>query len=432
MQVSVEIVNNIERRLTISVPVNMVEEAYTAQINRIAKQANIKGFRPGKAPMAFIQQRFGEDARKEAYSDIIQKALYDALIEKNLKPVGTPQVQPKTMLADQPFEFIASFEILPEIEKINFAMDNVEKLVVDVTNEDIEHVVTQLKKQYTRWNIVDRAAKASDRVVIDYYAIFDGKADIENKIQNFPLELGGKVMLPGFEDGLIGAKPGDERKLSLTFPADFQIKERAGQPVEFEVTVKQVFEAAAPEINEQFVQQLGVKSGKLEDLQQQIRQSLEQERNRLVRENLKEQVFRNLLEQNPMDVPRAMISHEAKNIHDEIYPQHQHHDHHSHSDDEMSTFNEIAKKRVSLGLLIAEYAKKSDIKPDTARVQLRIQEIASVYENPPEVVEWLSSDERRSGIEAQVMEDQVMDKLLSGIPTTDKTMSYAELKGIRV
>lgn len=432
MQVSVEIVNKIERRLTITVPANLVEEAYTTQINRIAKQANIKGFRPGKAPMAFIQQRFGDDARKEAYSDVIQNALYDALVKNDLKPIGTPRVEPKSMIANQPFEFVASFEILPEIEKVNFSMDNIEKLVVDVTNEDVEHVVTQLKKQYTRWNMVDRAAKLGDRVVIDYYAIFDGKADEENKIQNFPLELGGKVMLPGFEDELVGAKAQEERKLNLTFPADFAVKERAGQPVEFVVTVKQVFEAAAPEINEQFIQQLGVKSGKLEDLHQQIRQSLEQERNRLVREKVKEQVFRQLIEQNPLDVPNAMIAREAKNIHDEIYPQHQHHDHHQHSDEETSTFNDIAKKRVCLGLLIAEFAKKSDIKPDAARVQLRIQEIASVYENPPEVVEWLSSDERRSGIEAQVMEDQVMDKLLEGIPTTEKTMSYAELKGIHV
>lgn len=432
MQVSVENVSNVERRLTIVVPVNKVEEAYTVQINRFAKNANIKGFRPGKAPMSFIQQRYGEDARKEALSDIIQKSLYEAITEKNLKPINTPQVEPKVMAPNQPLEFVASFEVLPEIESVKHSIENIEKLIVDITPDDIKHVVDQLLKQYTKWNVVERAAQIKDRVVIDYYAIFEGVEDIDNKVQNFPLELGSKAMLPGFEDGLLGAKPGDERKLNLSFPDDFNVKERAGKPVDFVVHMKQVFEAQAPVLDTKFIEKLGVKSGKEEDLNQQIKQSLEQERNRLVKEKLKEQVFRQLLEQNPLEVPKSLVAREAKNIHDEIYPQHQHHDHHQHSDDEMSAFNDIAKKRVALGLIIAEFAKQTQLKADKNRVLERIKEIASAYESPQEVVEWLSTDERLAGIEAQVMEDQVMDKLMEGVPATERSMSYAELKGIRI
>lgn len=432
MQVSVEKVNNVERRLTIVVPVNKVEEAYVLQINRFAKNANIKGFRPGKAPMSFIQERFGDDARKEALSDVIQKSLIEAMTEQNLKPISTPQVEPKVMAPDQPLEFVASFEVLPEIGDVNVSIDNIEKLVVDITDQDVSHVTQQLLKQYTKWKIVDRAAHGNDRVVIDYYAIFEGVEDTANKVQSFPLELGSKVMLPGFEEGLVGAKAGDERKLTLNFPADFSVAERAGKPVDFVVQIKQVFEAETPVLDEKFIEKLGVKSGKEEDLNQQIKQSLELERTRLVKEKLKEQVFRQLLEQNPLDVPKSLVMREAKNIHDEIYPQHQHHDHHQHSDDELSTFNEVAKKRVSLGLLIAEYAKQADIKPDESRVLERIKEIATAYESPKEVMEWLSNGDRIAGIQAQVMEDQVMDKLLEGVQVTEKTMSYAELKGIRV
>lgn len=431
MQVSVEKLSNVERRLTIVVPADKVEEAYTIQINRFAKNANIKGFRPGKAPISYITQRFGEDARKEALSDVIQNALYEAITEQNLKPVNTPKVEPKVMTPDQPLEFTASFEVMPEIENIQFAMEGIEKLKVDVASADIDHVVTQLIKQYTKWKAVDRAAASKDRLVIDYYAIFEGKEDTENKIQNFPLELGSKVMLPGFEDGLIGMKEGDERKLSLSFPADFSIEERAGKPVDFVVQVKKVMEAETPVLDEQFIKNLGIKSGKTEDLQSQIQQSLEQERDRLVKEKLKEQVFRQLLEQNPLDVPNSMIAREARNIHDEIYPQHQHHDHHQHSDDELAAFNDIAKKRVALGLLIAEYAKQNKLAIDNERVKVRIKEIASAYESPQEVIDWLSSNERRPGIEAQVMEDQVMDKLIEGVAVTEKVISYAELKGIR-
>lgn len=432
MQVSVEKVSNVERRLTIVVPATQVEEAYAKQIDRFAKNANIKGFRPGKAPMSYIQQRFGDDARKEALSEIVQQTLYQAITEQKLKPVSTPRVEPKSMLADQPFEFTASFEVLPDIEQVKFSMDNIEKLNVDVTKDDVDRVIEQLRKQHTKWKVVERVAQEKDRVVIDYYAIFEGKSDIENKIQNFPLELGSKVMLPGFEDGLLGAKVGDERTLNLTFPADFSVPERAGKTIDFVVQVKQVFEADMPALDKAFVERLGVKSGKLEDLQEQIKQSLDQERDRLVKEKLKEQVFRQLLELNPLDVPNALVAREAKSIHDEIYPQHQPHDHHQHTEEETAAFNDIAKKRVALGLLVAEYAKQTNLKADKDRVHQRIQDIAAVYENPKEVVDYLSSAEHIGGIEAQVLEDQVLDKLMEGLAVTEKAMSYAELKGIRL
>ena len=432
MQVSVEKVSNVERRLTITIPANQVEEAYTKQINRFAQSANIKGFRPGKAPLSYIQQKFGNDARTEALNEIIQKSLYEAITEQNLRPVSTPRVEPKTIMANQPLEFVASFEILPEIEKVQFTLATLEKLNVDVLGDDVDRVIEQLCKQYTKWNVVERPAQTTDRVVIDYYAIFEGKPDIENKIQNFPLELGSNKMLPGFEEGLIGAKAGEERTLNLSFPADFTIAERAGKPVDFVIEIKQVFEAEIPQLDENFIKRLGVKTGLLHELEDQIRQSLEQERDRLVKEKLKEQVFSQLLEQNPLDVPQSLIASEAKTIHDEIYPQHQPHDHHQHSDDEMAAFNDIAKKRVALGLLIAEIAKQSNLKADKERIQQRIIEIALAYENPQEVVEWLSADERRSGIEAQVLEDQVLDKLMQGVTVTEKAMSYAELKGIRI
>lgn len=432
MQVSVEKVSNVLRRLTITVPANQVEEAYTKHINKFAQKANIKGFRPGKAPMSYITQRFGNDARQEALSEIIQQSLYKAITDQNLKPVSTPEVEPKITSPDQPLEFVASFEVLPDIEGVKFTMDNLDKLVVDINEDDIDRVISQLMKQYTKWQVVDRPAQEKDRVVLDYYAIFEGNADLENKIQDFPLELGSKVMIPGFEEALMGAKTGDEKVINLTFPADFNIKERAGKAVDFNVKVKQIFEAEAPAMSEGFIQQLGIKSGKEDELREQIKQTLEQERNRLVKEKLKEQVFGQLLEQNPTDVPNSLVAREAKSIHDEIYSQQPDHDHHQHSNEEMTAFNEIAKKRVALSLLIAEYAKQANLKPDKERVKQRIQEIASAYENPREVIAWLSSDERRAGVEAQIMEDQVMEKLMEGIPVTEKAMSYAELKGIRL
>lgn len=432
MQVSVEKVSTVERRLTIVVPANKVEEAYTIQINRFAKNANIKGFRPGKAPMSFIQQRFGEDARREAFSDVIQESLKEAITSENLAPISRPHVEPKVMTPNQPLEFVVSFEVLPEIENIKHDIKDIEKLVVDITPADIDAVLQQLLKQYTRWTLVERGAKEKDRMVIDYHSVYEGVADTEHKVQGFPLELGSKTMIPGFEEGLSGAKAGEERTLNLSYPADFNVKDRAGKSVDFVVQVKQVFEAEAPELTKSFIEKLGIKSGLEEDLKQQVKQTLEHERNRLVGEKLKEQVFRQLLEQNSIEIPASLVERESKNIHDEIYPPHQHHDHHQHADHELTMFNDIAKKRVALGLLIAEYAKKAELKADKHRVIARIAEIAASYESPKEVMDWLSADkERLAGIEAQVMEDQVMDKLMEGVTVTEKVMSYGELKGIR-
>lgn len=431
MQVSVEKLNNVERKLTIVVPANKVEDEFNKQITEFAQKANIKGFRPGKVPVSHIKQNYGEDLRKEATGKVIQQALYEALMQEKLQPVSTPEVEPKSILADQPLEFTAKFEVIPEIEKVEFKLDDLEKLDVEIKDEDVTRVIDQLRKQYTKWTVVERAAKADDRVVIDYYATFEGKDDKDNKVENFPLELGSKVMLPGFEDGLHGCKPGDEKTLSLSFPEDFADKEKAGKPIEFTVTVKQVFEAEMPELNKDFATKLGIKDGSVEELTSQIRKSLESERDRLVKEKLKEQIFTQLLEQNAVEVPKALIEREAKNILEEIYQQ-QPQANRNISDEEMNSYNEVAQKRVSLGLLISQFAKQAELKPDAKRVDERIKEIAAAYENPQEVLEYLSSPERRGGIESQVMEDQVLEKLMEGTEPTVKTMTYAELKGIRI
>jgi trigger factor len=430
MQVSVEKINNVERRLTITVPATKVEEAYTKQINHLAKNAKIKGFRPGKAPLSYIQQQFGADARKEVLSIVIQQSLSEAITDQKLSPISQPVIKPKVIKPNEPLEFEASFEVLPEIGDIKFSLSQVEKLAVDITDADLDEVIERLRKQHASWKLVDRAAQRNDRLVTDYYAILEGKEEKEHQITNHPIELGSNIMLPGFEEGLIGATTGEERKLSLSFPADFAVKERAGKPVEFVVTVKQIFEGAIPALDEEFIKRLGVKTGQLDDFKAQIKQSLQQERDRLVQENLKEQVFQALWEQNPLEVPASLIQQEAKRIHDDIYPPDRPHQH-DHHEDELARFNDIAKKRVALGLLVAQYAEKQQLKVDLGRVEKRIQEIASAYEEPEQVVKYLAQPANRRGIESQVLEEQILDKLLEGITINTKTMTYAELKGIR-
>lgn len=430
MQVSVEKVSSVERKLTISVPAQRVEEAYNQHIAQYAKKATIKGFRPGKAPIDYIKRRFSNDAWQEAWGDVIQKSLYEAIESNQLKPINTPQIEPKTMLPNQPLEYVASFEVLPELNSIQAEIKKIEKPVVEITNEDIDQVMQKLRKQQTKWQVVDRPLQMTDRVVIDYYAVFEGQSDEGNTIKDFPLELGSKIMLPGFEDGLLGAKVGDECTLQLKFPENFTIAERAGKPVDFVVRIKQIYQADTPILDEQFIQMLGINSGNENDLKDQIRQTLQQECDRLIKEKVKNQLFQTVLEQNPLEVPKSLVQREANRIHDEVYPPHQQHAHHEHTDAEMASFQDVASKRVALSLLMGEFAKQKNMKANPEQVKKRIQEIASVYQRPQEVIAWLSSKERIGDIEAQVLEDQMMNTLLEGAHVEEKKMSYAELKGI--
>lgn len=428
MQISVEKVSNAEQRLTISIPNQEIEAEYRKQIQAVAKKANLQGFRPGKAPLPLIEKRYGDEVRRDATSSIMRQALADAIKDNQLQPINYPRIEPKLSKNSNELEFVAYIEVYPEVDDVRFDMKDVEKLQVDITEHDIDQVIEQIKKQHTTWNDVTRPAVLKDRLVIDYYAIFEGKSDLENKVEKFTLELGSHAMIPGFEEALLGVVAGTEKTLSLHFPADFQLSDKAGKPVDFMVTVSKVYEGQVPELDAAFLKKLGIDTGDVSELKAQIRSSLEQERDRLVKAKLKEQIFGYLVEHNSVDVPSSLVQREAHAIHDEMYRYE--HDHSNHSEEELGKFDEIAKKRVALSLLLAEVIKKNALTVDQALVDLRIKEIASLYQDSAEVVKWLTSDEQRKGIESQVLEDQVINKLMENLNVILKEMSYADLKGI--
>lgn len=431
MQVSVEKISNIERKITITVPADQVESIYQKKINDIVKKSNIKGFRPGKAPISFIQQRYGNEALSESYREVIQNATFDALQKHNLQPVSTPSINPKSMEPGKPLEFEVTIEVLPEVGDIKFNMNEIEKLVVDITDKDIDYVVKQLQKQQTTWRDVEREAKNGDRIVIDYEVKFGDEKDSQ-QAKDFPVELGGHATIPGFEDALLGLKAGDEKSIELTMPDNIADKEKAGKQAHFNITVKKVVEGQLPDIDEAFIKKFGIASGSAEDFRKQIQESLEKERDRIVKDKLKDQVFKQLLEENPIEVPQSLVEKEAQRIHDEIYPHHNKDQTHSHTKEEQDNFNDIAKKRVGVGILIGEYGKKHHLKANKEMVQKRIQEVASIYEHPKEVAAWLSSGEQLANIENQVLEDQILDQLISNTKSIEKRMSYAELKGFEI
>jgi trigger factor len=427
MQVSVESPTKLERRVTVVVPVEKWDEAFDKRISKLAKTAKVKGFRPGNVPLTYVKQMYGDAARQEALSDVIQSSLYAAMQQEKLNPVGTPSVEPKSIVPGQPIEFVAVFEVLPKIEAVNFAVSTLEKQVATITEADIDTVIGRLCEQHTKWKQVDRAAREKDQVVIDFRGSLDGKVFAGGEAHDYPVIIGSKSMIPGFEEGIIGIKAGEEKTIKVTFPENYFSKDLAGKEAEFAIHAHKVSEPEVPEVNADLVKKFGVKSGDVNDLRTEIRNNLEREVTRIIKNKLKTKVFDALLEQNALEIPKALITQEANRIHHEMHPHHGN-EGHDHTEEEMAQFNEAAARNVALGLLISEYVKQHKITPDQARVQSQLTQIAAAYENPAEVVQWYTSDKRRlAEIEAFILEEQVMDKLLEGVTVAEKTLGYQDL-----
>jgi trigger factor len=426
MQVSVEAPTKLKRRLTITVPAETMNKAYEKRLAELAKTATLKGFRPGNVPLREIKRIYGGSAHQDAMSEVIQSSLYDALTQENLKPAGVPNIEPKSIALDQPLEYVASFDIFPEIGTVNFQTPGIEKLVAEITEADINNVVERLRDQHVTWKAVDRASQNKDQVVIDFRGSIDGKVFAGGEAHEYPVVLGSNTMIPGFEEGLTGVKANDEKIIKVTFPDNYFAKEVAGKVAEFNVTVHKISEPEYPAIDEDLVKKFGIPTGSLEELRAEIQKNLQRELERMINVKLKTKVFDLLIEQNPLDVPEVLIEKEAQRIHDEMHPHHGGQEH-NHSHEEMAEFNEPAKRNVLLGLLVSEFVKQNKLTPDASRVQAHIMKLSSAYEKPAEVVKWYTSDKRRlAEVEMMILEEQVMDKLLENIKVTDKNLPYSE------
>jgi trigger factor len=426
MQVSVESPAKLKRRLTITVPVERYKTAYDKRVSQLAKTAKVKGFRPGNVPISHIKQIYGDSVRQETLTEVIQATLYEALNQENLKPAGVPDIEPKNIIGDQPLEYIASFDILPDIGAVVFESKGITKLTSKIAEQDIDNVIDRLRDQHVTWNEVERAAKNKDQVVIDFRGSIEGKVFPGGEAHDYPIMLGSNAMIPGFEEGLIGTKAKDEKTITVTFPENYFAKEVAGKVAEFSVQVHKVSEPEFPEINADLVKKFGIPTGSVDELRAEIKKNLERELERMIKIKLKSTVFDLLIEQNSIEVPDVLIAKEAQRLHAEMHPHHGDQPH-NHSDEEMAEFNEAAKRNVLLGLIVSEFVKQTNLTPDATRVQEHISKLATAYENPAEVIKWYTSDKRRRAeIEMMILEEQVIEKLLEKVTVTEKEMSYAD------
>ncbi|RMV19369.1 trigger factor [Pseudomonas savastanoi] len=425
MQVSVENTSALERRMTIGVPAERIETEVNKRLQQTARKAKIPGFRPGKVPMSVIRQRYEDGARQEALGDLIQATFYEAVVEQKLNPAGAPAVEPKSFEKGKDLEYVATFEVFPEFTVAGFDTIAVERMSADVADSDLDNMLEVLRKQNVRFEVADRAAQNEDQLNIDFVGKVDGEVFAGGSATATQLVLGSGRMIPGFEDGLVGAKAGEERVLNVTFPEDYQNLELAGKAAEFTVTVNTVSEPKLPELNEEFFKQFGIKETGIEGFRTEVRKNMERELRQAIKSKVKNQVMDGLLAANPIEVPKALLENEVNRLRVQAVQQFGG----NIKPDQLPAelFEEQAKRRVELGLIVAEVVKQFDLKPDDARVREMIQEMASAYQEPEQVVAWYYKNEQQMNeARSVVLEEQVVDTVLQKASVTDKSVSYEE------
>ncbi|KTD22618.1 trigger factor [Legionella londiniensis] len=432
MQVSVETLNGLERKVTVSVPTEKVEEEVSLRLKDLARKVKIAGFRPGKVPMDVVKKRFSDSVRQEVARDMIQSTLHEALKEKDLVPAGYPSVEPLEIEAGKDFRYSAVFEIFPEftINELD-SEDTVEQIRATVTDSDVDEMLEKLREQNKEWHEVSRAAAEGDKVTIDFEGFINGEAFEGGKAKDYSVVIGSGSMIPGFEEGLIGAEQGKEFDLKVRFPEDYGHKDLAGKDAVFKVQVQFVKEGQLPELNDAFAEKFNIKEGGIEALKKDIRENMERELERRLSALNRERAFNKLVEKNPIELPNALIDREIDNLKHEMFHRifgPKHHDNEKIPDFPRSLFEDQAKRRVHLGLLFSEYVKKHELIVDKGRVEAMIDKFANAYENPDELRAWYQGDkERMAEVEAMVMEDMVAEKILADAKISEVKQEYEDV-----
>ncbi len=426
MQVSVETTSSIERRVTIGVPAEKIEQEVEQRLQQTARTVRLNGFRPGKVPQKVVKKRFGAQVRQEVIGEMMRNSYVEALGKENISPVGYPKFEPKQTEEGKDFEFVAVVEVYPEIEGVSVEGIELEKPTAEIKEKDIKEMIDVLRRQHGTPKSVKRKSKKKDTLVIDFKGFVGDEQFEGGTAEDQRLTLGSGQMIPGFEDGLIGAKAGEEVELNVTFPEDYGNEELAGKEARFEVTVKETIETVLPEMNQEFFSKYGVESDDEEAFKAEVVKNMERELKNAVANNLKQQMVSALADGNEVDIPQSMVDQEIDTMKREAMQQFGGGQDMDLSQLPNELFAEQAQKRVKTGLLFAAVVKEHEIKADADKVDAKIQEISGTYESPEEVVTHYNKPENRSQVEAVVVEDAVIDLLLEKAKVKKKKMSYQE------
>lgn len=428
MQVSVETTDGLERKMTIAVPSVQVDSAVNARLQEAAKSVRLNGFRKGKIPFKVIKSKFGKGVRQEVVGELMSQTYYDAINQESLKPAGQPKIEPTNIEEGKDLEFVATFEVYPEIILPDFSKLEVERLNADINDTDIDEMIETLRQQRQTWEVIEREAADQDMTNIDYLGKKDGEEFEGGAAQGASLVLGSERMIPGFEAGIIGKKAGDEFTLSLKFPTEYHNDDLAGAAVEFDITLNSVSEQVLPEVNEEFYKSFGVEEGDVEAFREEVSNNMRREMKTASRNKLKTKVMDSLIAAVDVTVPESLVSNEILQLKSQALQQMggaQGADP-SMLPDEL--FKEQADRRVILGLVLGEIIGQQNLQADPAKVRESVEELAATYESPDDVINWYyGNKEQLATIESAVVEDQVFDYIIEESVVTDTEVSYQEI-----
>jgi trigger factor len=429
MEVSVETTESLERRMTVAIPAENVETEVSKRLNDLRGKVKMNGFRPGKVPLSVVKSQFGGQVMQEVVSELVSSSYGEAITEQKLRPAGSPSIEPRTMPPEGPLEYIATFEVYPEVTLSPAGELQITRVSADIVDADIDKVIEKLREQQIEWHEVDRAAAEGDKVVID----FEGKLENGNEFSgnsatDAEIVLGEGRLIKGFEEQLQGASSGDNKTVTVTFPDDYASKELAGQTANFDVSVKAVKGSQLPEINEEFIKAYGVEDGSEASFRRQVGERLEKERDDAARGKTKGAVMDALLAANTLELPKSLLTSEIQGLKQRMMENIQGGGSSALGDLPDDIFKDDASRRVSLGLLLSEIVKQHDIQADGEAVRAYIEKAAADYEHPEQVVNWYYEDDSRlTEVEMVVIEDKVVDWVLDNAKVTDKSISFDEL-----
>ena len=434
MQVTTEAVSGVARRLNVSVPTSRVNEQFEARLKRTAKTVKINGFRPGKVPLNVVRREYGAGIYQEVVNEIIRDTVFEAIQQEKINAVGMPNIE-KVENKDGALVYEAIVEVYPEVEVKTFADLEVERKASEINDKDVDTMIENLQKQRASWTETKGMAKKDMQVTFDFEGTVDGEKFEGGAAEDFKLVLGSGRMIPGFEDGIVGMKKGEEKVIDVTFPEDYQAENLAGKAAQFKITLKLVEKQKLPEIDAEFLKIFGLTEEEgLDKLKADVRKNMEREVRNGLRNQVKQAAFDALVAANEIEVPASMVAQEIDRQRQQMIQQFTQQFggqgagafDSSMLPDEL--FKEQAEKSVKLGVLVSKVLADAKLEVDQARVDAYIDDMASSYEDPAEVVEYFKNDkQQRAQIEAVVLEDQVVDHILASAKVSDVNISYEDL-----
>lgn len=426
MQVSVTATGGLERRLEVAIPAAEIDGEVAKRINKISRTARLKGFRPGKAPIAVIRQQYGEQVHGEVVSDLMRSSFSEAVAREKLNPAGGPRIEPIAVSPGSDLKYAAVFEVLPEVRLKPVAELSVEKPVASVEEADLDAMLDTLRKQRPVFNEVIRGAAANDRVTVDFTGTIGGEEFEGGSGQAVPIVIGAGRVMKEFENALIGAKAGETREFQATFGGDHNNPKLAGKTATFNVTVGKVEDQSLAPLDEEFARSFGIADGNIDHLRSEVRANMERELNEAIRQKMRAQVLEGLYTQNPLELPRQLVDEQIQELQVEMLRRAGVKD--AKQLPPRQPFEEPARRRVALGLLMSELVRSAGIRVSREAVQEKLNELASSYSNPDEVRRtYLQNAEMMRQIESQVLEQQAIEWVLGQAKLTEKPATFSEI-----